>query len=131
MEPPCDWCEVLQRGEPLSEAAVASLNDRVTLFPLSRSTVSAPASLDALLSSTLSDLREHFDLVIVDLPPVGAERSPVDTTGEIGPVDMALVVRSVQATGQDECLASVTALRGMGVRAVGVIENFTPGPEVE
>jgi Mrp family chromosome partitioning ATPase len=131
MEAPCDWCEVLQRGEPLSEAAVASLDDRVTLFPLSRSTASAAASPKTLLSTTLAELREHYDLVIVDLPPVGADQALGELTGEVGPVDMALVVRNVQATPQDQCLTSVAALRCMGVRAVGVIENFALDDESE
>ena len=39
---------------------------------------------------------------------------------------MAVLVRNVQATPQDECLSAVARLRAMGVRAVGIVENFAP-----
>ena len=71
MEAPCDWREVVGRGEPLSEAAVASLEDRVTLLPRTLPTNEDGDSIDQFMLSTLSELRRHFDLIVVDLPPVG------------------------------------------------------------
>ena len=42
---------------------------------------------------------------------------------------MVLVVRNIQTTPQDTCLSTVARLRAMGVRAVGIVENFTPVDE--
>jgi Mrp family chromosome partitioning ATPase len=36
------------------------------------------------------------------------------------------VVRNVQTTPEDTCLSTAARLRAMGVRAVGIVENFTP-----
>ena len=78
MEAPCDWREVVRRGEPMSEAAVASLDDGVTLFPRTFPTDEEIGFSDESLSSTLSELGRSFDLVVVDLPP----ESPSNTTSE-------------------------------------------------
>ncbi len=123
MEAPCDWREVFGRGEPLSEAAVASLEDGVTLFPRSYPADTLNGVLDEALTLTLRQLRKYFDLVVVDLPPVDAT-TQVAARGVPCPVDMALVVRNVQITNQQQSVATATLLRELGVLAVGLIENF-------
>ncbi len=123
MEAPCDWREVMGRNEPLSEAAVASLDDGVTLFPRSYPADTPHGPLDAVLTGTLTLLREHFDLVVVDLPPLDAVEDMSERCVPC-PVDMGLVVRNVTVTGPQQSLRTVTALRQWGVMAVGMIENF-------
>jgi Mrp family chromosome partitioning ATPase len=44
-------------------------------------------------------------------------------------VDMVVVVRNIQTTSQNSCLSTVARLRAMGVRAVGIVENFAPADE--
>ena len=127
MEAPCDWREVVGRGESLSEAAVASLEDGVTLFPRTFPTDDEPGMRDPSLVNVLGMLRSFFDLVIVDLSPIGPHESSKKAMFGTCPIDLAVVVRNIQATSTEQTLKTVTALRSIGVKAVGVIENFT-GP---
>jgi Mrp family chromosome partitioning ATPase len=129
VEAPCDWRGVLQRGEPLQEAAVASLADRVTLIPQTAPATDQARVVDVPLIRLLSDLRERFELVIVDMGPLGESPRPIEAVLPC-PVDMALVIRNVTATPREESLAAVAALRAWGVRAVGVIENFVGKDEL-
>lgn len=125
MEAPCDWSEVVRRGDPLSEAAVASLEDGVMLFPTKWTADHESAALDQPLLQVLAELKQHFDLVIIDLPPAGDTGEPSAREAQTAcPVDMAVVVRNVRETSVDQCLTTVAFLRRVGVRAVGVIENF-------
>ncbi len=126
MEAPCDWREVVSRGEPLSEAAVASLDDHVTLFPKTFPMDDESNSFDEVLLASVRELGKHFDLVVVDLPPVALGNMPGKGVLEPCPIDMVVVMRNVRATSQEQTMATVSSLRRLGVRAVGVVENFTP-----
>ena len=86
---------------------------------------------DQILARTLSDLSRYFDLVVVDLPPASALPPDRGSTDLPCPIDMAVVIRNVQTTPQDRTLTTVSTLRHLGVRAVGVIENFAPSPGAE
>ncbi len=126
LEAPCDWHDVLSQQQSLEEAAVMSAEDHVTLFPLTCPSDDFSGVVDRMLTRTLRELSRCFDLIVVDLPPFPSQSGmdrPADT---ICPIDMAVVVRHVQVTPQDEALATVSALRKLGVRAVGIIENFAP-----
>jgi Mrp family chromosome partitioning ATPase len=106
---------------------VASLDDRVTLFPLTVPDDDLSGRLDdPTLSDVLRELKRSFDLVIVDAQPVTARDLRVAAATCACEVDMALVVRNIQTTSPDRCLSSVARLRAMGVRAVGLVENFAP-----
>lgn len=138
MEAPCDWCEVLRREESLSEAAVASLNDHVSLFPKEFEEPNGAGISSSLLARMLNELKQNFDLVVVDLPPadsvdaMGSEAivETASTSLTSCPIDMAVVVRNVQETSPEQCLSGVSLLRGLGVPAVGVIENCTQSGDV-
>lgn len=126
LDPPCDWREVTRQGESLAEAAIASLHDSVTLFPIGSGGERGGHTWDAnLVRETVAQLQRHFDLVIVDLPPMNAwshrDNQPDVPCG----IDMAVVVRSVSVTAVDRLLLGVARLRSMGICAVGVVENFS------
>jgi Mrp family chromosome partitioning ATPase len=126
LDSPCDWRQTRRRGQPLQEAAVASLGDRVTLFPLTVGNDSLSGRLDdPVLTDVLHELKSAFDLIVIDAPPVTAGDMYVAGAPSACEVDMVLVVRNVQATRPDACLSSVARLRALGVRAVGIVENFT------
>jgi Mrp family chromosome partitioning ATPase len=127
---PCDWQEAKRQRQSLSEAAVASIEDRMTLFPLtvSRDTLSGRLD-DPLLGEVLQELKQYFDLVVIDTQPLQAEPASVAAVSRPCEVDMAVLVRNVQATSQDECLSAVVRLRAMGIRTVGIVENFAPAEE--
>ncbi|NLX56891.1 MAG: hypothetical protein GXY58_17435 [Planctomycetaceae bacterium] len=125
LDAPCDWLQVVRSGQPLCEAAVASLEDRVTLFPLSGPDPSLSGRWDdPALTTVLQKLQHAFDLIVLDTLPVAARvPSPAPVSGACQ-VDMALVVRDIRTTAEVTCLAAVTRVRSMGVRAVGIVENF-------
>jgi Mrp family chromosome partitioning ATPase len=127
LEPPCDWREAARRQSP-TEAAIVSRQDAVTLFPLiDRDAPAGPRADAALLSDMLARLRPHFDLVIIDLPPLPL-RPESDQYQRLDPgrgIDMAVLVRGVPTTSIDQTLRAAAQLRATGVRAVGIVENFT------
>ncbi|MHB8969065.1 MAG: tyrosine-protein kinase family protein [Pirellulaceae bacterium] len=135
LEAPCDWQEAIRQRQSLAEAAVASLEDGVTLFPLTVPCDTLSGRLDdSLLGEVLQELKQHFDLVVIDTQPLPAEAVavvavPLPRVTRPCAVDMAVLVRNVQTTPQDECLAAVAGLRAMGVRTVGIVENFSPAVE--
>ena len=81
---------------------------------------------DPTLTAVLQELKRSVDLVVVDAQPVAASDARVAVATSPCEVDMVLVVRNVQTTPEDTCLSTAARLRAMGVRAVGIVENFTP-----
>ncbi len=131
LESPCDWYDTARRGQPLCEAAVMSLEDGVTLFPLTCPNAQLSGVRDQVLVRTLGEMSRFFDLVVVDLPPTSALSAGPGAADLPCCIDMAVVVRNLQTTAQDQTLATVSTLRNLGVRAVGIIENFAPSRDAE
>ena len=104
---------------------MASVDDQITLFPMTVPSDDLNGSMNNVaLHNALDQIRDAFDLIVVDMPPVGdGHGQAIDTQGPCR-VDMAVIVRNVRATSQEDTLASVARLRAMGVRAVGIVENF-------
>ena len=75
LEAPCDWQAVLSQQQSLEEAAVASADDHVTLFPLTCPSDDFSGAADQMLTHTLNELSRYFDLVVVDLPPFQSQRA--------------------------------------------------------
>ena len=130
LESPCDWLDVVLQGQPLSEAAVSSLADHMTLFPLSCTNETPASAQGQLLAEALPQLSCHFDLVIIDLPPASMLPFGPAAATRPGDIDMAVVVRNLQTTSEKQTLETVSKLRSCGVRAVGIIENFAPSTAV-
>ncbi|MCU0960179.1 MAG: P-loop NTPase [Pirellulaceae bacterium] len=125
IDAPCDWPEILAAGQPLCEAAVASAADRVTLLPRVAPSQQLGGPPEAsLVTNLLRDLQRCFDLVIVDAPEVACLTAAHGVERDAGAVDMAVLVRDAQRTAREECLAAAARLRQLGVRAVGIVENF-------
>ncbi|MCH5374613.1 MAG: hypothetical protein JJ992_11605, partial [Planctomycetes bacterium] len=124
METPCGWMQVLQGDALLHEAAVASLEDQLTLFPLKPDDASSVEVGDERLIQILRRISVHFPLVVVDTGPMVAEsRHPL--AGEEGcPVDAAIVVRDLRHTSEKKALATAERLLQSGIAAVGIAENF-------
>lgn len=124
MEIPCGWSEVLRGAAPLHEAAVASVADQVTLFPLREELPAALEPGDPQLQALLLEIATHYPLVLVDVGPLGAEdRHPF--AGDDGcPVNAAIVVRDLRNTTEHKALATARQLQHSGIPAVGIAENF-------
>jgi Mrp family chromosome partitioning ATPase len=125
------WQEAATGKIPLSEAAVKSLADRLTVLPLEVTASSAPLSLaDPRVTATLRATAATFDLVIVDLGPLGSGSEPLFPTGENCPLDAAVVVRDTRFASVNESRVVGDRLYEAGIEAVGIAENFVTQPEL-
>jgi Mrp family chromosome partitioning ATPase len=124
METPCGWTEVLAGKAPLNEAAVASVEDRLTLFPLKTPGESPIQDGQRRLSQIVSRISAHFPLVIMDTGPLGGEDHPPFADEDECPVDAAIVVRDLRYTTEKKALATAGRLQQSGIAAVGIAENF-------
>ncbi len=125
------WQEAATGKIPLSEAAVKSLADRLTVLPLEVSTTSAPLSLaDPRVTATLRATAATFELVIVDLGPLGATTEVLFPPGESCPLDAAVVVRDTRYASVNESRLAGDRLYDAGIEAVGIAENFVTQPEL-
>jgi Mrp family chromosome partitioning ATPase len=124
METPCSWLEVVTGRSPLNEAAVSSLEDGLTLFPLASSEDLETPADDEPLTAVLRAIAAHFPLVIVDTGPIGPDDRQLFATGEDCPIDTAIVVRDLRNTTERKTLATAQLLQRRGVPAVGIAENF-------
>jgi Mrp family chromosome partitioning ATPase len=124
MDTPCSWLEVIVGKAPLKETAVASIDDRLTLFPLASSEyVDMP---DKRLISLLQRISRHYPLVIVDVGPLEAEDYHPFADADTCPVDAAIVVRDMRHTTAQKTAATAERLQESGIQAVGIAENFKP-----
>jgi len=125
------WQEAAIGKIPLSEAAVKSLADRVTILPLEVSTSEEPLSLaDPRVTATLRATAATFELVLVDLGPLNATSESLFPPGETCPLDAAIVVRDTRYASVNESRLVGDRLYDAGIEAVGVAENFVTQPEL-
>jgi Mrp family chromosome partitioning ATPase len=115
------WDDVLTDGQSLSEAAVSSLEDHLTVLPLGRR---AAAFVSAHTVAALQRASEVFDLVLVDMGPVREEE-----TGEPaveGPsAAAALVVCDHRHADEVELSKTLDRLHASGIETLGIVETFT------
>ncbi|MDX1944319.1 MAG: cellulose synthase operon protein YhjQ/BcsQ [Pirellulaceae bacterium] len=119
------WQDAAQGKIPLSEAAVKSLADNITILPLEVSAAGAKLSLDdPRVSATLRAAVATFELVILDLGPLGTGEVEMFPAGEACPLDAAIVVRDLRYATLAESQAIGERLYAAGIEAVGIAENF-------
>jgi len=125
------WQDAATGKIPLSEAAVKSLADRLTVLPLEVTSSSSPLSLaDPRVTATLRATAATFDLVIVDLGPLSTGNESLFPKGENCPLDAAVVVRDTRFASVGESRAVGERLYDSGIEAVGIAENFVTQPEL-
>ena len=124
METPCCWLEVVAGKAPLDEAAVASVEDQLTLFPLARSEDVQIQSGDRRLLELVQEISSHYPLVIVDTGPLGAEECHPFADADECSIDAAIVVRDLRNTTEKKAAATAEQLQRSGIQAVGIAENF-------
>jgi hypothetical protein len=119
------WQDAALGKIPLSEAAVKSLADDITLLPLESSLATRSLSLaDPRVTATLRAAAATFELLILDLGPISASDGIAFPPGEACPLDAAIVVRDLRFATAAEGIAVGQALADAGVEAVGIAENF-------
>jgi Mrp family chromosome partitioning ATPase len=119
------WQDAALGKIPLSEAAVKSLADQITVLPLETSAAGRALSLaDPRVTATVRAAAATFELLILDLGPIGPGEELAFPPGERCPLDAAIVVRDLRFATSAESEAIGHALQESGVEAVGIAENF-------
>lgn len=121
--PSLGWEDVVAGREPVAEALIESIEDRLTLLPLCNPEELVRAGDATIVSSraaaVLAILRDHFDLVLVDLGIADAVGRPMD-----GAVDEVVLVTDPRRASKDDVLGQCNLLKRRRIDCAGVIENF-------
>ena len=125
------WQDAALGKIPLSEAAIRSLADGITVMPLESAPGTRRLSLaDARVTATIRAAAATFELLILDLGPIGQQEQLAFPHGEACPLDAAIVVRDLRFTSAEESEAVGEMLHAVGIEAVGVAENFVVDEEI-
>jgi Mrp family chromosome partitioning ATPase len=124
LAPERDLAAVLRGEATAGDVLIESLEDHVTVLPLN-----APVPAELLERSklrqtvTLGELREQFDLVLLDAGPVFSEgnRNTSILQAATG-IDATIMVRSANS-GDDACRRAGQTVAQFSMPCLGVIEN--------
>jgi Mrp family chromosome partitioning ATPase len=126
------WQDAALGKIPLSEAAIKSLADNITVLPLETSAARKSLSLaDPRVTATIRAAAATFELLIVDLSPLSAVEQIAFPEGEACPLDAAIVVRDLRFASATDAEALCHSLQDAGVEAVGIAENFVVEEELQ
>jgi len=123
------WDEVLAGGQPLAEALIESIADRVTLLPLRRAPRGSRADWWNRLTESIVALGRACDLVVIDLGPLAEDTAGGVAAAEVVaslsgmPVD-AILVRDARRTSWDELARVGAQLTAAGIGHWDAVENF-------
>ncbi len=126
--PEVGWEEVFTARRPIQDVIIESVHDRLALLPLCGSLPCGACPADGVpdAAAALHPLREHYDLVLVDLGEFTDD--PAGGTGVahavIDWIDAAVLVHNVRATTEEERNRTRRRARAAGLAEAGVAENF-------
>jgi Mrp family chromosome partitioning ATPase len=121
------WQGAIAGETPLSETAIISLDNAMTLLPLSASSRDELTSLDdPKVTELVQTIATGVDLVVIDLGHMGSNSTCRFERGANCPIDAAIVVRDVRRTSEQQTLAVAGRLKECGIDAVGIAENYAP-----
>lgn len=120
------WQEASQGKISLAESAVYSVDDRLTLLPLTGD-VKKFSLRDRRVQAVLKEASRLFDVVLIDLGPMAEMGDDVWSIANRPPIDAAIVVCDLRQHKLDEVREAAVKLQAAGVEAVGIAENFSAG----
>jgi Mrp family chromosome partitioning ATPase len=119
------WTDCVFQGASLDEAAVHSVSDHLTVFPLGAPDRQSPLDWSSPeILELFQSLRPHFDLIVLDLGPLTEVLRRGLQGGGDGPLDGTILLRDVRITGADQVLLIARELHQAGLPIVGVVDNF-------
>jgi Mrp family chromosome partitioning ATPase len=128
LRPETGWDDVQSERLPAADAVVESIDDHVSLLPL-RSGFANPRALagGGFLRGAIEQLRKHYDLVLVDVGPLGDDAETIDLAAALCgcALDDALVVRDRRRTTPKQVNDVCRRVAALGIRHWDVVENFT------
>jgi Mrp family chromosome partitioning ATPase len=120
-----DWKTAIFNQLPLEEVAVHSIEDQVTLVPLTNPIANHEmATDDNRIEFMLQELSESFDLVIVDMGHMDSSRSLVTSLGERGVISAVVAVVDYRSSTRQQVDNCLRRIRQTGIASIGLVENF-------
>ena len=115
------WLEAARGGLPLSQIAIYSIEDSVTLIPMMpRPTVAAGPSITEV-KELIADLDDQFDLVIIDGP--SGDMPLIEQYSAM--VDSGIIAWDKSRTDLNTINELSSRMQQAGISGVGIVENFS------
>jgi len=126
--PEAGWEELAAGRLPIEEVAIESIQDELVVLPLCGTPPRRESSGRDLPDpvANLNVLRDHYDLVLVDLGCFGdlVEQDHVGAAAALRWVDAVLLVHNVRSVPPDELDQTRHRMQAAGLAVAGVAENF-------
>lgn len=122
------WQHCLFEGLPLEEAAVHSIADGITFFPITKSLSSDELSANLVRASKLIErIAGHFDLILLDSCRISPEQPDLVGVTDVVALDAAVVVVDSELSMPDKIDSAISLLQDAGIVSIGIVENFRSG----
>jgi Mrp family chromosome partitioning ATPase len=122
------WNEYVAGRIPLAEAAIYSIDDKITVFPFVwQADQTGPKAIQPdhpAVHDMIGRLAAVFDLVILDAQALSHPSGKVVGCFSEGLLNAAVIVTDVDLTDRPELTAAIARLERMGVQSTGIVENF-------
>ena len=120
------WNDAIAEGMPLEEIAVHSLEDKLTLLPLTYG-ADAPKTghIERYIGAVLDRLRESFDLIVVDATYMNSLDNRLIGSDSDETVDAMILVTDGRIDDPQRIETAVRRIKNLGISSVGIVENFT------
>lgn len=128
LRPELGWDDAAAERLPVTDVLIESHDDRLTLLPL-RNGLANPRALagNRFLADTLTQLRDHFDCLILDAGPLDDDAATIDLATALGghTLDDGLVIRDRRRTTPQQVHDVGRRLAALGITRWDLAENFT------
>ena len=120
-----DWKSAVMNQIPIEEVAIHSIDDQVTLIPLTKPVAEDEfATDDNRIAFMVHELADSFDLVIIDMGHMESTRTLLTSLAEQGIVNAVVTVVDTRIAATQRLEACLRRIRRTGVSSVGLVENF-------
>jgi Mrp family chromosome partitioning ATPase len=129
VQPQLGWDETTAQGDDaLDQVLVVAAANNVALLPIREPSFDSdrPAGKASRLHACLDILRNHYDMVLVDLGPL-ADVGLADGAAsrvDAGMIDAAVLVHDGRITSEGQLAAVAGHFAAAGIAVAGIVENF-------
>jgi Mrp family chromosome partitioning ATPase len=129
VQPQIGWDETTdEEGRSLDHAIIEAMENNLSLLPLREPSDEfgrAPGD-PTRLAACVKVLRDHYDMVLVDLGPLQDAGLIEDKWGWLaaGTIDSVVLVQNRHVTSEQQQMALESQLAVAGVAVAGIVENF-------
>lgn len=119
------WQECLFENIPLEEVAIKSIEDNVTLFPLTAVIPTQQLHVNLhRMAKIVKRISLAYDMVFLDSNRLNLEQRDLIGVSQERIIDAAIVVTDSELSVKEKVDTAVSILHGMGIASVGIVQNF-------